>query len=186
MHANGKASVERGGAMLEEGDGVRRRFRLKVCVDLIGPQNRAFDVRDGLVEHCSVISDRKVAIDGVRQPDTIVGDSGSNSASGRRMPPVLHVSFDELMCGRLQDVLSGQLALCSNEGDDILQLVAEPVGTPRLVERRPRPQSAGQGLIDQPMVQHDVHRPIRRAHLDRSLGVIPIAPQIAQGRFMIL
>ena len=48
----------------------------------------------------------------------------------------------------------------------VLELVAEAVGAARLVERRARPDAAGQRLIEQPAVQHDVHRAVRRLHLD--------------------
>ncbi len=134
----------------------------------------------------SVTGHRDVTIDGVRQPQTIVGDLGANSSARRRVPPVLHVSFDELMRGRLQDVFPGQLAPRSDQRDDVLQLVAEAVCAAGLIERRPRPHPAGQRLIDQPVVQHDVHRSIRRAHLDRSLGVVPIVSDRAKRCSMIL
>ena len=44
----------------------------------------------------------------------------------------------------------------------VLQLVAKAVGAARLIERRPRPDAAGERLVQQPVVEHDVHRAIRR------------------------
>ena len=57
--------------------------------------------------------------------------------------------------------------------DHVLQLVAETVGATSLVQRRPRPEPAGERLVDQPAVEHDVHRAVGRPHLDGALRVVP-------------
>jgi len=51
---------------------------------------------------------------------------------------VLDVSLGELMRRSPQEMLPGELALRGHQGDDVLELVAEPVGAARLVKRRPR------------------------------------------------
>ena len=72
-----------------------------------------------------------------------------------------------------------------HEGDDILELVAETVRAPGLVERRPRPQPACERLIHEPTVQHDVHGAIWSAHLDGPKGVVPEAGDVAQRRLVV-
>ncbi len=71
------------------------------------------------------------------------------------------------------------------ERHHVLQLVAEAVGAARLVERRARPDPAGQRLVEQPAVQQDVHRPIRRLHLHRAEDVVPVLGHRAQDRVEI-
>ncbi len=48
------------------------------------------------------------------------------------------------------------------ERHDVLQLVAEAVGAAGLVERGPRPHAAGERLVEQPLIQHQVERAIGR------------------------
>ena len=76
---------------------------------------------------------------------------------GRRQPPMLDIALDELPPRRAQDVLAGHLGPGDRERHDVLQLVAEAVGAARLIEGRARPDAAGERLIEQPAVQHDVH-----------------------------
>ncbi len=80
----------------------------------------------------------------------------------------------ELPRRRAQQVLTGEASLGDREREDVLELVAEAVGTTRLVERRSCPQPAGQRLVEQPAVEQDVHRPIRGPDLDRSQGGVPV------------
>ena len=60
------------------------------------------------------------------------------------------------------------------QGHAVLQLVAEAVGAACLIEAGPRPDAAGQRLVEQPAVQHDVHGPVRRADLHRASSVAPV------------
>ncbi len=96
------------------------------------------------------------------------------------MPPVLDVAFDELMRCRAEEVLAGELALRDDQRDHVLELIAESVRATGLVERGSRPQAAGQRLIDEPAVQHDVQRAIRGLHLDGRLDVVPRPLDLAQ------
>ena len=96
------------------------------------------------------------------------------------MPPVLDVSLGELMGRGPQEVFPGELALRGHQSDDVLELVAEPEGTARLIERRPRPQPARERLVDEPAVEHDVHRAVGCPYLDGALGIVPEARHGAQ------
>ena len=70
----------------------------------------------------------------------------------------------------------------SDERHAVLQLVAKAVGAARLIERRAGPDAAGERLIEQPAVQHDVHRPIGRLHLDRAEHILPVPTDLGQTR----
>ena len=59
------------------------------------------------------------------------------------------------------------------ERHHVLQLVAESVGAAGLVERRPRPDPAAQRLIEQPAIEQQVHRPVRRPDLHRAQHAVP-------------
>ena len=117
--------------------------------------------------------DGEVAIDHVWQPQPVVGDVRADAAPGRGMPPVLDVALDELTCCSAQQMLAGELTLRHDQRDHILQLVTESVCATRLVQRRPRPQPAGERLVHEPSVEHDVERAVGRSHLDRGLDVVP-------------
>ena len=73
----------------------------------------------------------------------------------------------------------------SGERHAVLKLVAEAVGAARLIERRSRPHAAGERLIEQPAIEHDVHRPVRRFHLDRAEHVVPMLHDLAKDRVEI-
>ena len=82
-------------------------------------------------------------------------------------------------------MLARELALRGDQSDHILQLIAEAVRAAGLVERRPRPQPTRQRLIGQPAIEHDVHRPLGRAHLDRALSIVPEPGDGAQRRRVV-
>ena len=90
------------------------------------------------------------------------------------MPPVLHVALHELPRRGAQQMLPRQPARRHRQRHHVLQLVAEPVGAPRLVEGRARPHPTGQRLVQQPAIEHQVHRAVRRLDLDRARDVIPL------------
>ena len=55
----------------------------------------------------------------------------------------------------------------------VLELIAKAVRAARLIKRRSRPDAAGQRLVEQPAVEHDVHAAIRRLDLHRAENVVP-------------
>ena len=87
---------------------------------------------------------------------------------------MLHVAFFELARGRSQYLLAGNLRLCVNERAHVLQLVSKPVSAARLIEGGPRPHTARKRLVEQPAIQHYVHRRVRRFDFYRLQQVIPI------------
>ena len=80
------------------------------------------------------------------------------------------------MRGGAEQMLAGQRRFGMHERHHILQLVAKPVGAARLIKPRPAPETAAQGLIQQPAVRHHVHGGIRRINVHRTEGSIPIGP----------
>src|SRR5665811_449019 len=160
-------------------------LRPEVGVGLVRSQGWTLEVGDGLVEDRGVACKGDVAIHRVWQPEAIVRDSGTDASTGWWMPPVLDVSFHELALRGSQQMFPRQGRFGSHECDDVLELVAEAVCAPGLVERRPCPQPAREGLIDKPVVKHDVHRAVWGAHLDGSKGVIPEVGHVAQCRLMV-
>ncbi|MNW22015.1 hypothetical protein D3C71_2232560 [compost metagenome] len=52
------------------------------------------------------------------------------------------------------------------ERHGVLQLVAKPVGTAGLIERRAGPDATGKRLVEQPAIEHDVHRAVRGPDLN--------------------
>ncbi len=67
----------------------------------------------------------------------------------------------------------------------VLELVAESVRTAGLVERRPRPHTARERLVQQPGVEHDVHGAVRRLHLDGAEHAVPVVRHRLQGLPMV-
>src|ERR1022692_1186204 len=57
----------------------------------------------------------------------------------------------------------------------VLKLIAKAVCAAGLVECRSRPHAAGESLIEQPAVQHDIHGTIGGFHLNRAEYVVPQA-----------
>ena len=91
---------------------------------------------------------------------------------------MLDVSLDELAARRSEQVLARDRWPDRRQGHAVLQLVPEAVGAAGLVESRAGPDAAGEGLIGQPAVEHDVHRPVRGFHLNRADSFAPKAPDI--------
>ena len=118
--------------------------------------------------------------DRVGEPGPIVGDARAHALARMRQPPMLHVALDELPRRGAQQVLARHRRPRGDQRHAVLQLVAEAVGAARLIERRAGPDAAGQRLIQQPAVQHDVHRTVGRLHLDRAEDVVPVAADLGQ------
>ena len=124
-----------------------------------------FEEGNLFVEHAGVGDARDVAAGDVRQPEIVVGKMRAHAAAGRRMPPMLHVAFAELMRGGAQQMLAGEGRLGMHQRHHVLQLVAESVGAAGLIKSRPAPEPAAQGLIQQPAVRHHIHGGIGRFHI---------------------
>src|SRR5262249_59910500 len=73
------------------------------------------------------------------------------------------------------------LRLREDEREHVLQLISEAKRAARLIERRAPPHAAPERLVEEPAIQHQIHRRLRRAHLDRSEQLVPEQPR-ALGR----
>ena len=93
---------------------------------------------------------------------------------------MLNIALDELATRGAQQLRSRQIGSRGQQRRDILQLVAKAVGAARLVEGRSRPDAAGQRLIEQPAVEHDVERAIGRPHLNHAQHRLPVALHIIE------
>ena len=87
---------------------------------------------------------------------------------------MLHVAFFELMRGGAEYLCARQFRFGIDQRHHVLQLVAEAVSPARLIERRTRPDTADQRLIQQPTIQHQVHCRIRRADFEPGQGFVPV------------
>ena len=123
------------------------------------------------------MSSRRLDIlrDRVGEPGTIVGNPGANALAGMRQPPMLHVALDELPRRRAKQVLARQIGPGGGERHAVLQLIAKAIGAAGLIEGGARPDAAGERLIEQPAVEHDVHRPVGSLDLNRAQGLVPEA-----------
>src|SRR4030095_897303 len=63
---------------------------------------------------------------------------------------------------------------------NVLQLVPEAVRTSGLIERRARPDAAGEGLIEKPAVEEEVQSGIGRLDLDRAEHLVPMFLDLAE------
>ena len=117
-----------------------------------------------------------------RQEEEVVGNAGADAAAGGRVPPVLHVAFLELPRRRAQDLCPRLLRGAVDDGHRVLELVAEAERPARLVERRPAPHATGERLVEEPAVEHQIHRRVRRADLDRPEDAIPERSRFLQRR----
>src|SRR5262249_42850468 len=91
-----------------------------------------------------------------RQPKQIIREASAHSIAGRGMPPVLHVSLDELSSRSAQNLRALLVRCAVDQGHHVLKLVAKAVGAAGLVESRPPPDAAAQHLVDQPAVEQEI------------------------------
>ena len=87
-----------------------------------------------------------------------------------------YIAFFELPGRATQQMFARQIRPRSDERHAILQLIAKSISAARLIEGRTRPDAAGQRLIQQPAIEHDVHGAVGR--LDRD-GVKHAAPEVS-------
>ena len=152
---------------------IRAYLGQPVVFLLVRTENRRVQEGHLLVENGRVARNADVMCNDQWQEEEIVGDARADAAARGRMPPVLHVAFLELPRRRAQDLCARLLRGAVDDGHRVLELVAEAECPARLVEGRPAPHSAGERLIEQPAVQHQVQRRVRRADLDRPEDAIP-------------
>src|SRR6202034_4867113 len=89
-------------------------------------------------------------------------------------PPMLDVALSELSSGGAQQMLTRQGGPAKSERHAILKLVAESVGTARLIKGRSCPHAAGERLIEHPAIEDDVQGAVGRLDLNHSEHIVPL------------
>src|SRR6266568_2252121 len=158
MLADTKTLIERACAVLEKRAGLVGDDGLEIGIVLAGQQRLAFEKRNRLVQHCEVGGGLDIVCNGVSKPYPIVRNARADALAERRQPPMLNIAFDELPSGGAQEMFSRHRRSRQRKCRSVLKLVAETISAARLIKRRSRPQAAGERLIEQPAVEHDVHR----------------------------
>ncbi len=173
VDAGGEAVVQRPRAMLEQGPALVGDGRREEPIVLRRRQHRCGQEPGVLVQHRRVPRRLDVVRGGVGEPGAVVGNPRPHAHAGPGQPPVLHVAFQELPARRAQQVFAHQVRAGCDQRGAILQLVAEPVGPARLVEPGARPRPAGERLVQQAAIQHDVHAAVRGLHHQRAQHAVP-------------
>ena len=173
MRAGGQALVDRAQAVLEERAALGGHARLDVGLLRVRGERRGLQERHDLVEDARVAGRPRVVRRRVRQPQQVVRAAGARAPSARLVPPVLDVAFDELVAGRPQQVLAGEVRPGERERHRVLELVAEAERPAGLVVAGPRPQPAAQVLVEEPAVHQQVEGVVRGAHLHRVERPVP-------------
>src|ERR1044071_6327457 len=93
----------------------------------------------------------------------VVGDSCANTNPGRRVPPMLDITFLELPCRGSQDLRPRFSGSTVDQGHHILQLISKAIRSAGLLKRGAGPNAAGQDLINEPTVEHQVNAWIGRS-----------------------
>ena len=159
--------------MLVQRGSLHRADRTLVRFVFTGIQAAALQKGHGLVQDCGVTGGRHVLQRRIDEPEAIVREPRAYALAARLVPPVLHVALHELARCSAEDVLAGEVWRRVEEGQDVLQLIAKPERAARLVDTRASPDPTRQSLVEQPAIQQEVHRAVRRSHFDRSQHAIP-------------
>ena len=127
------------------------------------------DVEDGAIAgKCHVMCGDE------RQPHAIVRDVSAHALATVWQPPMLHIALGKLARSGAQDLIAQQLGLRQPQRHRVLQLIAESIGAAGLVEAGASPGAAGQRLIEQPAIHHDVERTVWRLDLHVSRELFPM------------
>ena len=175
--ADFERAVERAAAVLVEIGCDTRPARREERFVLARAERARGEERNTLGEDRAVACCFDVLRGCVRQPQQVVRKTRAQPAARWRMPPVQHVAFDELVRGVEQDLLPRERRIHGEERQRVLELIAESECAAGLIEGRARPQPAGQRLIGEPAVHHQVDRRERR--LDSQAGVA-LRPECAR------
>ena len=183
--AERQAPIERQRAMLEQRRGLFGYLGLEEAVGLASLQRRALEERNDFVEHARIARRLDILRDGEGEPGPVVRNARAHALPRMRQPPVLNVALDELPPRRAQKMLAREIGSRRGERHAVLQLIAKAIGAARLIEGRARENATGEGLVEQPAVEHEIHRAVRRLDLDRAERLIPIARDVRLQRVEI-
>src|SRR5688572_21812597 len=157
MAANRKALVESPRTMFEQSGGLVRNRRLEEAVMLSWLELLAFEERHHLAEDGGVSGCLDIMGDGIGKPCSVVRNSCTHALAGMWQPPMLNIALDELPRRRPEQMLARHRRAHGGERHAVLQLIAEAIGSARLIEGRAGPDAASERLIEEPSVQHDIH-----------------------------
>src|SRR3989304_10591450 len=94
------------------------------------------------------------------------------------MPPMLDITFLELMRRAEEEVLTHETRVCVDERHHILQLVAETEGTPGLVISAAGPETARYSLVHEPAIGQDIYGLVGCFRLHGAKRVVPVFPHL--------
>jgi hypothetical protein len=77
-------------------------------------------------------------------------------------------------------MLPGQIRPHDGKRHAVLQLIAKAVCAAGLIKGCPRPDAAGERLIQHPAIEDDIQRPVRRFHLDRAENMLPMLRDLTE------
>src|ERR1700678_1299011 len=123
-----------------------RNARLEVCFVLTFGQKIAFYEGDLFFENSHVAGGLDEMNHRVGQPEKIIRHARAYAAPGWRMPPMLDVTFDELVSGCPQQLVACLGSFRHDEGHYVLQLITESISATQLIESGARPYATGQSL----------------------------------------
>src|SRR5512139_1737491 len=92
------------------------------------------------------------------------------------MPPMLNIPLLKLTGCTEEELLAHEARFCVNERHNVLQLVAETEGAPRLVVSGAGPKTARERLIQKPAVGQEVDGLVGCFHLDCAESMVPVLP----------
>src|SRR5690348_4220176 len=98
---------------------------------------------------------------------------------------MLNIALDKLSSGGAEEMLTCHRGSRQRKCHSVLKLVAETVSAACLKKRGSSPNAADERLIEQPAIEHDVHRPVRCAHPDGAEHVVPMLHDVAKDRVKI-
>ena len=96
MDAKSETVQDRSHAVLIQGILLARPGGKTVIGILVGVDRTAFEEGNNLVQHACIRSAPDIAADRQGQPEIVVGAVCANAPAGGGMPPMLHVSIQEL------------------------------------------------------------------------------------------
>ena len=180
MHPARERAVEGATAVRVHVGGLARGLGQEIRLVLARLERTSRDERCLLVEHAPVARRPHVIRGDVRQPHEIVREVRAGAAAARGVPPVEHVALDELMRSVEDDLGTREVGPGVDQRGGVLELVAKAERAARLIERRPPPQAAGERLVEEPAVRHEVEGAARCLHLDRGQRRLPEGAHLIQ------
>ena len=182
VHSLGHRTGQGPTAVLEERRRGGRGLVGRVAVVLVRSQRLGAEERHRLVEDPRVACRGDVLAHDVGEPGQVVRAAGAHAATGGRVPPVQDIALLELMLGRLEDVRARHPGCGVEQRQDVLELVAISERAARLIEACAAVHARRERLIQEPSIEHQVHRRLGRPDADASERLVPERTQFVPRR----